>query len=108
MIRKLVHRSDIFAIVLLIAVLASSVSAQTGEAGSMAEFCFQVGMISMRTQESLCNRFEGVKLSVYTDNQGRFQFQSLAAGNYEVIIEPNNDLYEVTSAKVEVFPGLPH
>jgi len=50
----------------------------------------------------------GVKLSVYTDNQGRFQFQSLAAGNYEVIIEPNNDLYEVTSAKVEVFPGLPH
>jgi tetratricopeptide (TPR) repeat protein len=49
----------------------------------------------------------GVRSNVYTDNRGRFQFNSLTPSIYEVVIEPDGDRFEIARAKVEVFPGSP-
>src|SRR5207245_4094796 len=49
----------------------------------------------------------GVSASVFTDAQGQVQFGELSAGNYQVVIEGDNDRFETTTQKVEVVRGLP-
>jgi len=49
----------------------------------------------------------GVKSSVYTDNQGAFAFRGLTPGSYQIIVEGDKNLWETTSANLEVFPGAP-
>ena len=49
----------------------------------------------------------GVKSTVYTDEQGRFQFTGLTPALYEIVIEPDGNRFEKARARVEVFPGAP-
>lgn len=49
----------------------------------------------------------GVKSNVYTDNQGRFQFNGLTPTVYQVVVEPDGDQFEIARVSVEVFPGAP-
>jgi tetratricopeptide (TPR) repeat protein len=49
----------------------------------------------------------GVKATIFTDNQGRFQFAGLAPGLYQIIIEGDKNRFETTTANVEVFPNAP-
>lgn len=49
----------------------------------------------------------GVKSNVYTDEQGRFQFNGLTPSIYEILIEPDGDRFEKAKATVEVFPNQP-
>jgi len=49
----------------------------------------------------------GVKSTVFTDEQGRFQFTGLTPAIYEIVIEPDGNRFEKARAKVEVFPGSP-
>jgi tetratricopeptide (TPR) repeat protein len=48
----------------------------------------------------------GVESSVFTDEQGRFEFTRLSAGNYEVVVEPDSRKWQVSSEKVEVVRGF--
>jgi len=48
----------------------------------------------------------GVKSTVFTDNQGNFNFFNLTPGLYEVIVESDNRR-DGGNASVEVFPNLP-
>ena len=48
----------------------------------------------------------GVRSSVYTDNQGHFQFNGLTPTIYEVVVEPDGDRFEVAKVKIEVFPNV--
>src|SRR5258708_27754732 len=45
----------------------------------------------------------GVRSSVYTDNQGHFQFSGLTPSIYEVVVEADGDRFEIAKATVEVF-----
>jgi tetratricopeptide (TPR) repeat protein len=49
----------------------------------------------------------GVKAIVFTDNRGRFQFESLTPGSYQVIVEGDKKRFETTTASLEVFPNAP-
>jgi tetratricopeptide (TPR) repeat protein len=49
----------------------------------------------------------GIKSSVYTDGQGRFQFNGLAPTVYEIVVEADGDRFEIARATVEVYPGGP-
>ena len=49
----------------------------------------------------------GIKSSVYTDSQGRFQFNGLPPTVYEIVVEADGDRFEIARATVEVFPGGP-
>ncbi len=49
----------------------------------------------------------GVRSSVYTDNQGHFQFNGLTPTVYEIVIEADGDRFEIAKVTVEVFPGAP-
>lgn len=49
----------------------------------------------------------GVKGTLFTDNQGRFNFPGLTPGAYQVIVEGDGNRYETTTANVEVFPSSP-
>jgi tetratricopeptide (TPR) repeat protein len=84
------------------------VSAQTPASGSISgrvllpngQWLYEAVRISLET-------IRGVRSNVYTDNQGQFIFRGLAPGIYQVVVEPANNQYEVTSARIEVFPGSP-
>ena len=45
----------------------------------------------------------GVLLTAYTDTEGRYSFSGLANRVYEITIEGDNQSYETTTVKVEVF-----
>jgi tetratricopeptide (TPR) repeat protein len=49
----------------------------------------------------------GVRSSVYTDNQGHFQFKGLTPTVYQVVAEPDGDRFEIAKVTVEVFPSAP-
>lgn len=49
----------------------------------------------------------GIRSNVFTDEQGRFQFNGLTPAVYEIVIEAEGDRFEKGRAKVEVFPGAP-
>jgi Flp pilus assembly protein TadD len=49
----------------------------------------------------------GIKSSVYTDNQGHFQFKGLPPAIYQVVVEPDGDRFEIAKVTVEVFPNAP-
>jgi Flp pilus assembly protein TadD len=49
----------------------------------------------------------GVRSNVYTDNQGRFQFNGLTPAIYEIVIEADGDRFEIAKVRVEVFPNAP-
>jgi hypothetical protein len=49
----------------------------------------------------------GTRGNVFTDEQGRFQFNGLTPAIYEIVIEAAGDRFEKGRAKVEVFPGSP-
>lgn len=49
----------------------------------------------------------GIRSNVFTDDQGRFQFNGLTPAVYEIVIEANGDRFEKARAKVEVFPNSP-
>ena len=49
----------------------------------------------------------GVRSNVYTDNQGRFQFNGLTPTIYELVVEPDGDRFEIARVTVEVFPNAP-
>jgi Flp pilus assembly protein TadD len=49
----------------------------------------------------------GVKATVFTDNQGQFNFPGLTPGTYQVIIEGDRSRFETTTANIEVFPNAP-
>ncbi len=64
------------------------------------------GFVSENVRVTL-ETIRGVKISVFTDNQGRFVFRGLAPGNYGIVVEADKNLFEVATAGVEVFPGAP-
>jgi Flp pilus assembly protein TadD len=49
----------------------------------------------------------GVKSDVFTDDQGRFQFNSLVPTVYTIIVEADRNRFEIATATVEVFPNAP-
>ena len=49
----------------------------------------------------------GVEASVFTDNQGQFQFNGLTPGIYEVVAEGDKSRFETATQKVEIQRGLP-
>ena len=49
----------------------------------------------------------GVKSSVYTDNQGHFEFSGLTPNVYQIVVEADGDRFEIAKVSVEVFPGAP-
>ncbi len=49
----------------------------------------------------------GVRSSVFTDNQGHFQFNGLTPSIYEVVVEADGDRFEVAKVTIEVFSGAP-
>jgi len=49
----------------------------------------------------------GPQSTVYSDNQGWFEFPDLVPGNYEVQIETNGGQFEMVSQSVQVFRGAP-
>ena len=49
----------------------------------------------------------GVEASVFTDNQGQFQFSGLTPGIYEVVAEGDKRRFETTTQQVEIRRGLP-
>jgi tetratricopeptide (TPR) repeat protein len=49
----------------------------------------------------------GVKSHSYTDNQGNFEFPNTPVGLYQIVIEPDKERFEPTTASVEVFPNSP-
>ncbi len=48
----------------------------------------------------------GPQSTVYSDNQGWFEFPDLVPGNYEVQIETNGGQFEMVSQSVQVFRGV--
>src|SRR5712692_4614243 len=51
--------------------------------------------------------FNGTLATIFTSNQGSFEFPDLLPGNYEVEVEPNGLQLEVISQSVQVFRGAP-
>lgn len=49
----------------------------------------------------------GVEASVFTDNQGQFQFSGLTPGIYEIVAEGDKSRFETATQKVEIQRGLP-
>ena len=49
----------------------------------------------------------GPQSTIFTDNQGSFEFPDLIPGNYEVQVETNGKELEVISQSVAVFRGAP-
>lgn len=49
----------------------------------------------------------GAKSVLFTDNQGRFQFRSLIAGSYEVVVDTDRIRFEPSSVQVEVVSNYP-
>lgn len=45
--------------------------------------------------------------TVYSDNQGQFEFPGLVPGNYKLEVEGDRQRYEVTTEAVQVFKGTP-
>ena len=51
--------------------------------------------------------FRGVRQEAYTDNQGQYNFHSVAPGSYQVVVEADRTVYELVSINVEVYPRTP-
>lgn len=46
--------------------------------------------------------------TIYTDNQGQFEFADLIPGNYQIEVDPTDrEKFEVSSESVQVFKGMP-
>ena len=45
--------------------------------------------------------------TIYTDNQGQFEFPGLLPGNYKLEVEADRQRFEVTTEAVQVFRGTP-
>jgi Flp pilus assembly protein TadD len=102
--------------VLLVALLTTSLvgmgqvrtAPTTGNGGSIRGAVLQPNgsFLNERVKISL-QSVRGTKSSVYTDDRGQFQFVGLAAGSYQIVVEPDPARYEVTTVNVEVYPGGP-
>jgi Flp pilus assembly protein TadD len=49
----------------------------------------------------------GVESSIFTDNQGGFEFSKLSSGKYQIVVEADRDRFEVATESVEIAKGLP-
>jgi tetratricopeptide (TPR) repeat protein len=50
----------------------------------------------------------GTVATIFTDNQGQFEFPELSAGNYQIEIEPTDRAkFDPGSESIEVFKGIP-
>src|SRR6478672_8934410 len=45
----------------------------------------------------------GLRLSTFTDTEGRYSFSGLSNSVYELTVEGDNETYETTTVRVEVF-----
>lgn len=92
----------------LLFLCAVYMSAQTSGGGSISgRVLFPNGNSVNQSVRISLETMRGIRSSVYTDNQGQFIFRGLPAGIYQVVVDAGNSQFEVTSARIEVFPGSP-
>jgi TolA-binding protein len=92
----------------LLFICAVYMSPQTSGAGSISgRVLFPNGSWVNESVRISLETSRGVRSSVYTDNQGQFIFRGLAPGIYQVVVDTGNSQFEVSSARIEVFPGSP-
>src|SRR6266550_4595721 len=87
-------------------VTASTTS--TGGSGSLrGRVLLPGGEFLSESVTVVLQNMRGVEASVFTDNQGQFQFIGLTPGIYEVVAEGDKRRFETTTQQVEVRRGLP-
>jgi tetratricopeptide (TPR) repeat protein len=104
---KRFHRHKVPAVALLVALLALSISAQSGGGRIEGRVLLPGGHDLYESVRVTLQSLRGIKLSIFTDDRGKFQFQGVTPDIYDVVVEPDLNLYDLTSTKVEVFPGAP-
>jgi tetratricopeptide (TPR) repeat protein len=72
------------------------------------------GRVALPNGDSLNERvriglstIRGVEASVYTDNNGRFEFPRLAPGHYEVSVDADRERFEIVTESIELVRNQP-
>ena len=80
---------------------------KTGRGSIRGRVLLPTGAFVVENMKATLLTVSGPQSTVYTDNQGSFEFPDLVPGNYEVQIETNGQQYDVVSQSVQVFRGAP-
>ncbi|MDQ2922593.1 MAG: carboxypeptidase regulatory-like domain-containing protein, partial [Acidobacteriota bacterium] len=108
MLVPLRHLRYVFLLAGLLFFSAVHTYAQTSSAGSISgRVLFPNGNFVNQNVRISLETIRGIRSSVFTDNQGQFVFRGLTPGSYQLVADADATQFEVTTARVEVFPGAP-
>ncbi|MGH9971872.1 MAG: tetratricopeptide repeat protein [Pyrinomonadaceae bacterium] len=86
----------------------STPSSEITSAGSIrGKVVLPNGALMTQGTRIVLQTMRGVEASVFTNNEGQFEFTKLRPGSYQLVIEGENQQFETTTENVEVVRALP-